>query len=303
MKRIIIIFQVLATLYISITFANNISIKSNEILMAKEYTDDKTFSLMKIPNNYFYKLDVNSRYYVLDKNDILDIYQYDYGGIVIYYNTNVLDLRYEYTDTFCSSKDTNVYIIKNENHFYLFFDKMSGDNDYRCYQFYYLTNNGIKLIETGNGKVDFVGYDYIVGYTSLGIIGYQISEFKKVFKNNKLELDGEYRVVGSYDGYPTFPIWKLYKLVKDLEYDEYDSNNKKYNKKTLKIGTKIRALSTDAQTYILIETEKGDIGKIKIDKVDCDNRDFYVNDKVFMNYYFLDGSKDSIEVFCPMFSY
>ena len=185
MKRMLLILQIVAIFCNGIVFANNESIKNNSISLAKEYIDDASFTLMKIPDNYFYKLNVNSRYYVLDKNDILDIYQYDSTGIVIHYNSNILDLRSEYTETFCSSKETSIYIIKSDKKFYLLFDRMGGDNDYRCYQFYYLTNNEIKLIETGNGRIDFVGHDYIIGYTSLGIIGYQLSEFKKVFQNNK----------------------------------------------------------------------------------------------------------------------
>ena len=300
MKRIILIFQVLVIIYISITFANNESIKSNEISIAKEYIDYDNFNLMKIPDNYFYKLSSNSRYYLFDKNDILDIHQYDYGGLIIYYNTNILDLRYEYTDSFFTSTDTNVYIIKNGDQFYLFFDKMGGDNDYRCYQFYSLTNSEIKLLETGNGKINFVGYDYIIGCRDLGIIGYQRCEFKKVFKNGKIELDGEYKIINR-DNLMQFPNWKFYELTNDLQYDIYIKDNNKYEKSVAKKGERVRALSTDAKTYILIETEKGSIGKVKVDKVDEENDyNFIVNGKLFMDYYFTDGTKWGSDVYAAM---
>lgn len=287
-------------LCIDTIFANSLIKKSNDtnLALASEYTKYNEFDLNKIPNRYFYKLNTNCKYYIYSKDDILSIYQNDKGGIVIGYNEKFLDLTYD-NGRHYTSTDTNVYIIKNGNQFYLFFDKLHF-NDNKSYELYQLTNKDIILILSESGFINFVGYDYIIGCRDLGIIGYQRCEFKKVFKNEKFELDGEYKIVNR-DNLKQFPNWKFYELTNDLQYSVYIKDNNKYEKSIAKKVERVRALSTDAKTYILIETEKGSIGKVKVDKVDEENDyNFIVNGKLFMDYYFTDGTKWGSDVYAVM---
>lgn len=225
------------------------------------------------------------------------------GGVIVYYNENMVDLGIDEEigiDGVHTSVDSSIYVIRSNNEYYIFVDKMYF-YDGKSYRLYRLLKDKIELVEKESGRIDFVGYDYIIGYTDLGMIGYQRCEFKKVFRDGKLELDGEYKVVENHGQYP---FWVYYTLVKDLKFEEYDRNLKTYKEKVLKAGTKIRTLSTDAKTYIEIETDNNKKGRIKVDKVeDKFGRDFIVNGHLFMDYYFLDGTKHSNEVFSPMPTY
>ena len=198
---------------------------------------------------------------------------------------------------------TSIYIIRDSSDYYLFVDRMYY-NDTKYYRLYQLKNKKIELVEENYGKIEFVGYNYIIGYTDLGMIGYQRCEFKKEFRNGKFELDGEYKVTRNDDSHPKYSIWEYYTLVRDLEYDEYDDKTDSYIKKVLKKGTNIRSLATDAKTYITIETEDGRKGNVKVERVDDKFlRDFIVNGEKFMYYYFLDGSKYDFEVFSSVPAY
>ena len=92
-------------------------------------------------------------------------------------------------------------------------------------------------------------------------------------------------------------------FIKDLEYEEHDAKTESYVKKILKKGTKIRSFATDGKTYIEIEMEDKRKGKVRVDEVEGANRDFIVNGQLFMDYYFLDGSKYPHEVFDTMSAY
>ena len=268
------------------------------IPLAEEYSEHKDFDVSKLPDEMFYKLNNNCKY-LLDVTKELNIMSSEWGGIKIYYDKCMVDLGFDEEVALDNSHtlvDSSIYLVQNNGEYYILIDKLYM-YDARGYNLYHLSNDKIELIENESGRIDFVGYDYIVGYTDLGMIGYQQCEFKKVFRNGKLELDGEYKVVENEGNYP---FWHYYTLVKDLKYEEYDDNTKKYKEKVLKVGTKIRALSTDAKTYITIEVEDGRKGNVKVDKVEEIDRDFIVNGHLFMNYYFLDGTKYSNEVYSPM---
>lgn len=300
MKKKIVILILMIFLGINTIFATNSykKVSENDLPFAHEYSQNKGFDLNKIPDCYFYKLDRNCKYCIYSKDDILSIYQNDKGGILINYNERILDLTYDNGGSY-TSIDTSVYIVKEDNNFYLFIDKLHF-NDNKSYELYQLTNKDMILILSKSGFINFVGYDYIIGCRDLGIIGYQRCEFKKVFKNGKIELDGEYKIINR-DNLMQFPNWKFYELTNDLQYDIYIKDNNKYEKCVAKKGERVRALSTDAKTYILIETEKGNIGKVKVEKVDIENDyNFIVNGKLFMDYYFLDSSKRNSDVFAVL---
>lgn len=271
------------------------------ISLEKEYSEHEYFDINKLPDNVFYRLSTDCKYIFNNKNNLI-VKNLESSKKIFYIviNGNVIPLGNE---DYNPRTDASAYIIKDRDKFYLLIDKMH-EYDSRFYSLYIIVNNKIEIVEECSGRIDFVGYDYIIGYTDLGMIGYQRCEFKKVFRNGKLELDGEYKVIGIEDSSPAYPIWKYYTLVKDLKYEEYNDKTKKYQEKVLKTGTKIRSLSTDAKTYITIEVEDGRKGNVKVDKVDDEfGRDFIVNGQLFMNYYFLDGTKYSIEVFSPMAAY
>ncbi len=272
----------------------------NNIPLAQEYKENESFNISRIPERMFYKLNTDCKYYILNNKDVLYIVDDKLGGLMLVYNTFPMDLGIDEeiaTDELHTTLSSSLYLIRSNNEYYIFVDKVFC-YDYKGYRLYHLSNDKIELIEDESGRIDFVGYDYIIGYTALGMIGYQQCEFKMVLKNGKLELDGEYKVVEN-DG--NYPFWHYYTLVKDLKYEEYDDKAKKYKEKVLKTGTKIRALSTDAKTYITIEVEDGRNGKVKVDKVR--NRDFIVNGQVFMNYYFIDGTQSHHTVYNPGYSY
>ena len=300
MKRIMIITVMI--LYTSVIFGNNGFKENSDINLpfANEYSQYLEFDLNLIPDRYFYRLDCNYKYCIYDKNDVLSINQNEKGGILINYNKHMLDLTFDNGSSY-TSKDTSVYIIKDAKDFYLFFDKLHF-NDNKSYNLYQLTKNGIDLICSERGLIDFVGHDYIIGYKSLGIIGYQMFEFKKVFKDGKLLIDDEYKIAKTNS--VEFPIWKYYTLVKSLKCEEYSDSISKRHSITLNPGTKIRSVSTDANSYITIEIDDGRKALVKVDTVDIENDDiFFVNEKKFMDYYFLDGSAYPDKIFATVFSY
>ena len=222
---------------------------------------------------------------------------------IINYNTESLNLSDMESGLNYAGKDSKAYLIKDKEVFYLFVDHMYY-NDMKYFHLYKIYNGKIETVLEDFGYIDFVGSNYIIGYTYLGMIGYQKCEFKKIFMNGKFELDGEYKVSGNSDKYPS---WKFYTLVNDLPYNEYDVNTKQITASKLKSGTKIRTISTDAKSYIKIETDKGLTGKVKIDRVDNElnsvYRDFVVNGQLFMKYYFLDGTKYIDDVYCSIPAY
>ena len=300
MKKIVLImliFVISKTVY-----ATNIEIIDYKSLpLAKEYNEYTDFDINKIPEGMFYKLAFDCKY-ILNVSNQLYIKGSEWGGVIVYYNKNMIDLGFGEENGFDfdnprTSVDSSIYLIRSNNEYYIFVDKMYF-YDSKGYNLYHLLEDKIEIVEDKSGRIDFVGYDYIIGYTDLGMIGYQQCEFKKVFRDGKFELDGEYKVVEDADG---CQFWVYYTLVKDLKFEEYDDKSKIYIKKVLKAGTKIRTLSTDAKSYIRIETVGGRKGKVKVDKVD--GRDFIVNGKKFMNFYFLDGSKYDYEVFRALPAY
>ena len=280
---------------------SNVSIDFKSIPLAEEYNKYEDFNVDKLPEEMFYKLNYDCKY-ILNKSKQLYLKGSEWGGVIIYYENDMIDLGFgeengfDFDDPHTTSS-SSLYLIRNKNEYYLLVDKLFF-SDWKGYRLYHLTNDKIDLVEDESGRIDFVGYDYIIGYTDLGMIGYQQCEFKKVFRNGKFELEGEYKVVEDYGNYP---FWVYYTLVKDLNYEEYSEKTKKYQEKVLKTGTKIRALSSDAKTYITIEVEDGRKGIVKVDEVkDVFGRDFIVNGHLFMDYYFLDGSKYDYEVYSPM---
>ena len=300
MKKIVLImliFVISKTVY-----ATNIEIIDYKSLpLAKEYNEYTDFDINKIPEGMFYKLAFDCKY-ILNVSNQLYIKGSEWGGVIVYYNKNMIDLGFGEENGFDfdnprTSVDSSIYLIRSNNEYYIFVDKMYF-YDSKGYNLYHLLEDKIEIVEDKSGRIDFVGYDYIIGYTDLGMIGYQQCEFKKVFRDGKFELDGEYKVVEDADG---CQFWVYYTLVKDLKFEEYDDKSKIYVKKVLKAGIKIRTLSTDAKSYIRIETVGGRKGKVKVDKVD--GRDFIVNGKKFMNFYFLDGSKYDYEVFRALPAY
>lgn len=296
MKKKYIIFFLICLFLVGNKFNTNIANSENNISLSAEYNKYVDFDINKIPDRMFYKLNQNCSYKIYNEKDILKIIHNERAGLKIYYNNDIEDLGDVEGGSNHSSRDTNIYLISENGNYYILIDRLYND-DCRYYNFYLLLNSKINLIEENVGRIDFVGYDYIIGYTDLGMIGYQQCEFKKVFRNGKFELEGEYKVVEDYGNYP---FWVYYTLVKDLNYEDYSEKTKKYQEKVLKTGTKIRALSSDAKTYITIEVEDGRKGKVKVDKVEEIDRDFIVNGHLFMDYYFLDGSKYDYEVYSPM---
>lgn len=295
MKKVIIF-----TIIIVIVLFNNVLLKENNNInafdssMQNKYSEYHNVDINKLPNDMFYKLNVGNMYIMTNSTTLIiknleDSEKFFY--IIINNHVNKLG-----DEDYNPRKDASVYIIKNSDKFYLLVDKMH-ENDARFCNLYSIVNDKIELVETCSGRIDFVGYDYIIGYTDLGIIGYQRSEFKKVFKNGKLELEGEYKVVGN----EYYPASLYYTLTKDLKYSEYDNNKKKYNEVVLKKGTKVRAVATDKKNYIVLETEEDKKGIVKIDKIDEEyDGNFIVNGETFMSYYFLDGTKQDYEVFSSM---
>lgn len=305
MKKIMIMAIFITFIVIGKVVANtnNSQDEFKDVQLAEEYNKYKDFDLKAIPERIFYKLNINCKYYLQNQNDTLQVIHNKEDGMLVYYNKEKLDLSDMESGFNYAGKDTNAYIIRNNGIFYLFIDHMHY-NDAKYFHLYKLFDKKIETVLEDFGRIDFVGYDYIIGYTSLGIIGYQMCEFKKVFRNGKFELDGEYKI-SDKDG--EYPSWKFYTLVKDLEYDEYNEKAKTYNTRVLKSGTRIRALATDGETYVNIETDKGSTGKLKIDRVDKEAnsiyRDFIVKGELFMKSYFLDGSKYIDDVFCSIPSY
>lgn len=282
---------------------NNTSIDFKSIPLAEEYGKHVDFDINKIPERMFYKLNTGCKYYIRNNKDVLYVVDDKLGGLMLVYNTVSVDLGIDEDisiDEFHTTISSSLYLTRSSNEYYILVDKMFC-YDYKGYRLYHLANDKIELVEDESGRIDFVGYDYIIGYTDLGMIGYQRCEFKKVFRNGKLELDGEYKVINEVDSSPTYPIWHYYALVKDLKYEEYNDRTKKYKEKVLKAGTKIRSLSTDAKTYINIEVEDGRKGKVKVDKVE--KGDFFVNGQKFMYYYFSDESKSVNLIFNPVPDY
>ena len=163
--------------------------------LAKEYDSANSFSINQLPDGVLYKLNINCKYYIGEKDDTLQIIKNEQDILLIRYNNELLDLGDVESGFNYASNDTNAYLIKDDNDYYLLIDKMYF-SDCKYYHLYSLSNGKIELVEEESGRIDFVGYDYIIGYTDLGMIGYQRCEFKKVFKNGKFELDGEYKVVG-----------------------------------------------------------------------------------------------------------
>lgn len=300
MKKNILFFFLICLFLVGNKFNTNIADSENNISLSAEYNKYVDFDINKIPDRMFYKLNQNCSYKIYNEKDILKIIHNETVGLKIYYDNDIEDLGDVEGGLNHSSWDTNVYLIRENGNYYILIDKLYN-NDCRYYHFYLLLDNKINLVEENIGRIDFVGYDYIIGYTDLGMIGYQQCEFKKIFRNGKFELDGEFKVVEDYGNYP---FWVYYTLVKDLKYEEYDNETNRYKNKLLKVGTKIRSLSTDAKTYINIEVEDGRKGKVKVDKVEGMNesicRDFIVNGQLFMDYYFLDSSKYDYEVYSPM---
>lgn len=300
MKKKYIIFFLICLFLVGNKFNTNIADSENNISLSAEYNKYVDFDINKIPDRMFYKLNQNCSYKIYNEKDILKIIHNETVGLKIYYDNDIEDLGDVEGGLNHSSWDTNVYLIRENGNYYILIDKLYN-NDCRYYHFYLLHDNKINLVEENIGRIDFVGYDYIIGYTDLGMIGYQQCEFKKIFRNGKFELDGEYKVVEDYGNYP---FWVYYTLVKDLKCEEYDNGTNRYKNKLLKVGTKIRSLSTDAKTYINIEVEDGRKGKVKVDKVEGMNesicRDFIVDGQLFMDYYFLDGTKNTSEVYSPM---
>lgn len=292
MKILILTFTFVVFCLFNNTFAINNTKIVKDIPMALEYSEYEDFDINKLPDGKFYKISNDYKYVLNNKQELAVITEDKYISYIVF-NGIMYDLYNDVGDSGPRS-DASVYLVRQNNKFYLFVDKMHF-NDVRYYRLYSLSNGKIEIVEEEYGRIDFVGYDYIIGYTDMGMIGYQQCEFKKVFKNGKLELEGEYKVVED----ETFhPFWVYYTLVKDLEYEEYDDKKNNYKERVLKAGTKIRAISTDAKTYITIEVEDGKKGKVKVDKVDEEfGRDFIVNWQLFMDYYFLDGSKRDLEVY------
>ena len=283
---------------LNVLFKDDSIFKVINLAFGDAICNNDVFDTSKLPDGMFYRLDADYKYMLNDRKYLM-VKKYENSEKIFYVhmNNHVITLGDE---DYNPRTDASAYIMKNKGDIYLLIDKMH-ENDVRFYNLYHVVDDNIVLIETGYGRIDFVGYDYIIGYTDLGMIGYQRCEFKKVFRNGKFELDGEYKVVGRDNEYP---FWYYYTLVKDLEYEEYNDRTKKYRKKVLKAGSKIRALSTDAKSYINIEVEDGRKGKVKVDKVeDGFGRDFFVNGQLFMNYYFLDGTKYDYEVFNALPAY
>lgn len=304
MKKVKAIFILVWFVFLNTFFVidNNIANKVNNINnvpLAVEYSENADFDINKLPERMFYKLNYDCKY-ILNADDVLTIKLNENRISYITYNDFILNLFDDVGD-WGAKLEASAYLIRDNGIHYLLIDKMAS-NDVKYYQIYGLINNKIESVEEECGRIDFVGYDYIIGYTDLGMIGYQRCEFKKVFKNGKLELDGEYKVT-KVKGETSYPFWQYYTLTKDLKYVEFDNSTQRYSEKILKAGTKIRSTSTDAKSYIEIETEDKRRGKIKVDKVEEIDRVFFVNGQLFMNYYFLDGSKYGYEVFRTVFAY